>query len=82
MAQTKIITATTLVHDAACNLKGIYVNSTTAGTIVVRDGGASGDVKTGTITPAVGWVELPITCSRNLHITVGGTINASVMYEG
>jgi N-acyl-D-aspartate/D-glutamate deacylase len=38
----------------AKKLIGFYVASTTAGTIVLRDGDSGGDVKSGTITPAAG----------------------------
>lgn len=67
------LTATGDVKDASGRLLGFYVNSTTAGTLVLRDGGASGTVLTGTITPAVGWHALPIAFATDLHATIAGT---------
>lgn len=61
------------IYGRACRLIGFYVASTDAGTLVFRDGGASGEEVTGTITPAAGWHDLPIPFRENLHVTVGGT---------
>lgn len=58
-------------------LIGFYVNSTTAGTLVFRSGGASGTVMDGTITPAVGFHRFPAAFTNGLHVTVGGTIDAT-----
>lgn len=55
-----------------CSLLGFYVNSTTSGTLVLRTGG-SGGTPLGTITPAVGWHEYPLSCPDGLHATIGGT---------
>ena len=51
---------------------GFYVNSTAGGTLVIRDGGASGTAITGTITPAVGWHRFPaaITSTSGAHATI------------
>lgn len=62
-------------------MRGFYVNSTTAGTMVIRDGGASGVQKSGTITPAVGWHEFPANCTVDLHVTVGGTLDVTIFYD-
>ena len=40
----KNLTATAAVSTGPCQLIGFYVNSTTTGTVVLRDGGASGYV--------------------------------------
>lgn len=69
----RLLTATGTVHPFSGRLLGFYVASTSAGTIVLRDGGASGDALTGTITPAVGWHALPLTYAVDLHATIGGT---------
>lgn len=58
-------------------LLGFYVNSTTAGTLVLRRGGSGGTVISGTITPAVGWHAFPAGCPDGLHATVGGTIDVT-----
>ena len=54
-------------------LLGFYVNSTNAGTLVLRRGGSGGTVISGTITPAVGFHPFPADCPGGLHATIGGT---------
>lgn len=71
------MTATGTVKSVSGVLLGFYVNSTSAGTIVLRDGGGSGVTLTGTITPAVGWHALPLGYSTDLHATIGGTLNVT-----
>lgn len=60
-------------------LLGWYVNSTTAGTIVIRDGGSGGTVISGTITPAIGWHAFPAESQTTLgfHATIGGTLDVT-----
>jgi hypothetical protein len=62
---------------ANTKLLGFYVNSTTAGTLVLRQGGSGGTVMDGTITPAVGFNQFPAQISGGLHATVGGTIDVT-----
>jgi len=50
-----VISATGDVTTATTQLLGFYVSSTSAGTIVLKEGGASGTAISGTITPAVGF---------------------------
>lgn len=71
------VTATGTLKATAGVLLGFYVNSTTSGTIVLRDGGASGTVLTGTITPAVGWHPLPLSYGTDLHVTIANTLNVT-----
>lgn len=72
------LTATGNVTTAAGGaLIGFYVNSTTAGTVVLRQGGASGTVLNGTITPAIGFHRFPANFTNGLHLTVGGTIDVT-----
>lgn len=71
------ITATTDVTTADCACIGFYVNSTTAGTLVLRRGGSGGTVISGTITPAIGFHRFPANCVDGLHATVGGTLDAT-----
>jgi hypothetical protein len=65
------------VGNKDCTLLGFYVNSTTAGTLVLRQGGASGTTLGGTITPAVGWHTFPSVAHDGLHATVGGAIDVT-----
>lgn len=60
-------------NPAAGHLVGFYVNSTTALTLVFRDGGAGGTVLNGAITPAVGFHRFPAEFANGLHVTFGGT---------
>lgn len=58
-------------------LLGFYVNSTAAGTLVLRRGGSGGTAISGTITPAIGWHNFPADCPGGLHATVGGTLDVT-----
>lgn len=70
-------TSTGDVVTAACTMIGFYVNSTTAGTLVFRNGGSGGTVLNGTMTPAIGFHGFPANCPGGLHVTVGGTIDVT-----
>lgn len=63
--------------NANCQLLGFYVNSTTAGTLILKKGGSGGTALCGTITPAIGWHKFPASCPSGLHATVGGTIDVT-----
>jgi hypothetical protein len=81
IGQYKNLTATGAVTTTPGSLLGFYVNSTTAGTVVLRDGGSGGTVMCGTITPAIGWNQFPSTFgSGGLHATIGGTLNVTFIY--
>lgn len=67
------LSSTAAVTAGACQLAGFYVNSTNVGTLVLRDGGASGTVLSGTITPAIGFHRFPAIISTSLYATIGGT---------
>ena len=79
----KNITATGAVSTGACQLIGFYVNNTTIGTLVLRDGGASGTVMSGTITPAIGFHRFPANVGTSLHATIAGTaLDVTFFYAG
>jgi len=79
----KNITATGAVSTGACQLIGFYVNNTTIGTLVLRDGGASGTVMSGTITPAVGFHRFPANVGTSLYATIGGSaLDVTFFYAG
>lgn len=69
----KNITATGAVSTGACQLIGFYVNTTSAGTLVLRDGGSGGTVMSGTITPAIGFHRYPANVGVSLYATIGGS---------
>lgn len=73
----KRLTATGTVKSDMGRVVGFYVASTTAGTLVFRDGGASGTQISGTITPAAGFHAWPGSFVTDLHVTVGGTIDVT-----
>jgi hypothetical protein len=76
----KNITATGAVSTGPCQLIGFYVNNTTVGTLVLRNGGASGDVMSGTITPAIGFHRFPANVGVSLYATVGGTLDVTFFF--
>jgi hypothetical protein len=81
----KNVTATGVIgpQSRPLSLLGFYVNSTTAGTIVLKNESSSGAVISGTITPAIGWHKYPISCPTGLHATIGGTLDVTfVIAEG
>lgn len=77
----KNITGTGAVTANAGTLLGFYVNSTSSGTIVFRDGGSGGTVMCGTITPAIGFHRFPSTFGAGgLHATIANTLNVTIFY--
>jgi hypothetical protein len=69
-----------VVSTGPCQLIGFYVNSTTVGTLVLRNGGASGEVMCGTITPAIGFHRFPANVGVSLYATVGGTLDVTFFF--
>ena len=73
----KNMTATGNITGTGTNsqsqLIGFYVNSTNVGTLVLRSGGSSGVVLSGTITPAIGFHRFPVVADNPLHATIGGS---------
>ncbi len=78
----KNLTDTGTVNTGSGRVIGFYVNSTSSGVIAFRDGGASGTVLSGSITPAIGFHFFPATYATDLHLTkVSGTINVTVFFS-
>lgn len=74
----KNMTATGSVTLGPGALIGFYVNSTSSGTLVLRAGGSSGTVISGTITPAVGFHAFPCTYGTGgLHATIANTLDVT-----
>lgn len=57
-------------------LLGFYVNSTTAGTIIIYDALTASNAISGTITPALGWNEFPSIHEVGIFVTIA-TLNAT-----
>jgi len=76
----KNMTATGAVTTGPCQLIGFYINSTTAGTMVLTDGGASGTVVSGTITPAIGFHRFPANIGSSLYFTEGGILDVTFFF--
>lgn len=79
----KNVTATGAVATGAGVLSGVYVNSTTAGTIKLWDNTAgSGTVINNTFTPTVGYHDLGnVAFSTGCFATIGGTIDATFHFS-
>ena len=74
----KNITVTGAVTVGQGALIGFYVNSTSSGTLVLRAGGASGTVISGTITPAIGFHRFPaVYPDGGLHATIANTLDVT-----
>ena len=76
----KNLTASGAVSLVPGNLLGFYVNSTSSGTIVIRDGGAAGTALSGTITPAIGWREFPCYCTSACYATIANTLDVTLFF--
>ena len=74
------LAASGTVSLAAGILLGFYVNSTTAGTIVIRNGGSAGTAISGTITPAIGFHRFPAYCTAGCYATIANTLDVTVFF--
>jgi hypothetical protein len=73
--------ATGTIYAGATNLAGYQaLAGGTAGEIVFRDGGASGTVVSGTITPAIGFHRFPANIGTSLYFTEGGTLDVTFFF--
>lgn len=70
-----------VVSGGPGQLVGIYVNSTSSGTIVVRDGGSGGTAVSGTITPAVGFHAFPAYFKSGCYLTLANTIDVTAFFN-
>ena len=74
-------TDTGVVSANAGTLLGFYVNSTSSGTLVLKDGTASaGTAISGTITPAIGWHTYPASFATGLYATIANTLNVTFIF--
>lgn len=74
----KNITSTTTVYTGTGGMLGIFVASTTGGTLKVDDGVTA---MIGQFSPVAGtFYALPGRFNTSLVVTVGGTLNATVFW--
>lgn len=70
------LTAAVAALTGAGQILGFYVNSTSAGSLVIKDGTTTGGTAiSGTITPAVGYHPFPASVTTGAFFDVSGTIN-------
>lgn len=80
--QATNVAATADVYSGSCTLLGFYVNNTNAGTIVFHDAISASAAITGTITPAIGFHELPVDFATGLRVVIGGTaLDVTLFYK-
>lgn len=75
------LTASGALLPQRCRLVGFYVNSTTGGTIVLRNGGSGGTAISGTITPAIGWHFFPAELPDGGYATIANTLNVTFIVQ-
>jgi hypothetical protein len=80
----KQITATGNVSPIGCKLLGIFVSSSTVGTVTIYDS-ATTTTSTKVVDTTVAltggtWVPMPIAFASGIYIVVGGTLSATVVY--
>lgn len=84
ITKVKNITASTnAVKGGPGVLRGMYVNSTSSGTIKIYDAlTQTGTVMNNTITPAVGYHSFADGAfAIGLSVTIGGTLDITLYYE-
>lgn len=66
----------------AGSLIGFYVNTTSGGTIIIKNGGTSGTALNAATTPGTGWNTFPaaITSSLGAYATISGTIDVTFFF--
>jgi len=75
-----LLSSSGAVSLSAGSLIGFYVNSTSSGTIVIRDGGSGGTAISGTITPSTGFNCFPAFCPNGCYATLANTINVTFFF--
>ena len=79
----KQISATGNVSPIGCKLLGIFVSSSTVGTVTIYDSATTTTttkvVDTVSLTAGT-WLPMPIGFASGVYIVVGGTLSATVVY--
>lgn len=62
-------------------LLGYHVNSTSGGTIVIKDGTTTaGTALNAAVTPGVGFTPFPAYCTTGCYATIAGTIDVTFFF--
>ncbi len=77
------VTSSQVIKGGPGFLAGIFVNSSTSGTLKFYDNAtaASGAVICNTFTPSLGWNPCPIHFLQGLYATVGGTLDCTFCFS-
>lgn len=73
----KNLTSSAAISTGPCQLLGFYVNNTTGGTLIIKDGGTSGTALSGTITPAIGFHAFPANIGVSAFATIANTLDVT-----
>jgi hypothetical protein len=76
----KNLTASGAIAAVPGTLIGFYVNSTTGGTLVFKDGGTNGTALSGTITPAIGFHRFPASFGTSPYATIANTLDVTFFF--
>jgi len=77
----KNLSASGAVSLTPCSVIGYHVNSTSGGTLIFKDGGASGTAYNAAVTPLVGFTAFPATFQTSCYLTISGTIDVTVFVQ-
>lgn len=77
------LSASGLVRTGALQVKGVYVASTSSGTLKFWDNtSAATTVAVNTFTPAVGWHEMgDMGLTTGLYVTIANTIDCTIVWK-
>jgi len=80
----KQITATGNVSPIGCKLLGIFVSSSTAGTVTIYDSATNTTttkvVDTTAALTGSTWIPIPVALASGCYVVVGGTLSATVVF--
>jgi hypothetical protein len=74
------LTATGVITANDALFLGFNCNSTTSGTVVFREGGASGTILNGAYAPTLGYNAFPKQVTGGVHVTIANTLDATFFY--
>ena len=80
VGSAKNLTSSAAISAGPCQLIGFYVNSTSSGTLIIKDGGSSGTALSGTITPAIGFHRFPAVIGTSGYATIANTLDVTFFF--